>query len=285
MCASVGATALCVAGLLATPPAPRRPRGRSGPAARRRRRSTRGARTRRREAHTAVRPSSPASPRSASSSAAPDDRRDVRVGQRLQAPDAQPRQQRRVDLEVRVLGGGADQRDRAVLDVGQQRVLLRLVEAVDLVDEQHGAPTVQREPLLGRGDRERTSATPDITAESVWNSAPTASARRRASVVLPVPGGPHRSIDGEVAPVDRRAAGRAPRRDAPGPRTPRASAAHPRRERLALRRRPEEGLGSGATGATAGAGPARPPWAARPSPAGAGVPRGVAEAGPGAACW
>src|SRR5690349_10623577 len=41
----------------------------------------------------------------------------------------------------------------------------------------------------------RTSATPLITAESVMNSAPIASARIRASVVLPVPGGPHSSSD------------------------------------------------------------------------------------------
>ena len=45
------------------------------------------------------------------------------------------RQQSRVELEARVLGGGADERDRAVLDVWQEAVLLGAVEAVDLVDE------------------------------------------------------------------------------------------------------------------------------------------------------
>jgi hypothetical protein len=44
-----------------------------------------------------------------------------------------------VEFEARVLRGGADQGDRAVLDVGQEAVLLGAVEAVDLVDEQQGA--------------------------------------------------------------------------------------------------------------------------------------------------
>ena len=46
------------------------------------------------------------------------------------------RQQRAGEREGRVLGGRADQGDRAVLDLGEQAVLLRAVEAVDLVDEQ-----------------------------------------------------------------------------------------------------------------------------------------------------
>jgi hypothetical protein len=44
-----------------------------------------------------------------------------------------------VHLEERVLGRGADERDEPVFDAGQQRVLLRLVEAVDLVEEQDRA--------------------------------------------------------------------------------------------------------------------------------------------------
>ena len=49
------------------------------------------------------------------------------------------RQQRRVDLERRVLGGRADEGEEARLDVRQEGVLLRLVEAVHLVDEEHRA--------------------------------------------------------------------------------------------------------------------------------------------------
>jgi hypothetical protein len=58
----------------------------------------------------------------------------------LERVDPAAREQRRVDLEGRVLGGGADQHDGALLDVGQERVLLGLVEAVDLVHEQDRAP-------------------------------------------------------------------------------------------------------------------------------------------------
>ena len=50
----------------------------------------------------------------------PDDGPDVVVGQRLEAPDPQPRQEGAVHLEVRVLGRRPDQGDRAVLDVGQE---------------------------------------------------------------------------------------------------------------------------------------------------------------------
>ena len=67
--------------------------------------------------------------------------------ERLELVDLRARQQRRVDLEVRVLRRRADQRDDALLDRGQQRVLLRLVEAVDLVEEQDRALAVRAEPL------------------------------------------------------------------------------------------------------------------------------------------
>ena len=57
------------------------------------------------------------------------------------------RDQRRVDLEVRVLGRRADQRDQPVLDRRQQRVLLGLVEAVDLVEEEDRRPSAAAQPL------------------------------------------------------------------------------------------------------------------------------------------
>ena len=41
----------------------------------------------------------------------------------------------------------------------------------------------------------RTSATPDMTAESAISGSPTAAASRRAKVVLPQPGGPHRMTE------------------------------------------------------------------------------------------
>ena len=57
----------------------------------------------------------------------------------FEAEHAAARQEGGDDLEGRVLGGGPDQSHRAVLDVRQDGVLLRLVEAVDLVDEKDRA--------------------------------------------------------------------------------------------------------------------------------------------------
>ena len=68
------------------------------------------------------------------------ERLDVIVAERPQLVDLGAGQQRRVDLEEGVLGGGSDQRHEAVLDGGKQRVLLCLVEAVDLVEEKDGPP-------------------------------------------------------------------------------------------------------------------------------------------------
>ena len=65
--------------------------------------------------------------------------RDLFVVEGVQHEDARAREQRRVDFERRVLRRRADQRDRAVLHVRQDGVLLRFVEAMNFVDEQHGA--------------------------------------------------------------------------------------------------------------------------------------------------
>src|SRR5256886_6140363 len=51
-------------------------------------------------------------------------------------------------LEARVLGRGADQRDDPVLDPGQERILLRPVEPVNLVAEENRAAAFVLEPLL-----------------------------------------------------------------------------------------------------------------------------------------
>ena len=136
---------------------------------------------------------------SASSSAAPrrTTARSVSARVRLELVDLRPREQRRVDLEVRVLGRRADQRQQAVLDAGQQRILLRLVEAVDLVEEEDRPPAARAEPFarLLRAPA-RTFATVAETAESSSNSAPVVCATIRASVVFPEPGGPNRISDG-----------------------------------------------------------------------------------------
>ena len=104
-------------------------------------------------------------------------------------------QQRPVELEAGVFGGGADEDDRAGLDVGQERVLLSPVEPVDLVDEQQRAL-----PALPPSSRRcaawntfRRSATPENVADSGSNARFVFSVRSRAMVVLPQPGGPHNS--------------------------------------------------------------------------------------------
>ena len=81
-----------------------------------------------------------------------DERAQLGLAERLEAHHLAARQQRGVDLERRVLRGRADERDRARLDVRQERVLLRLVEAVDLVEEQDGALAVLGQARLGLGD-------------------------------------------------------------------------------------------------------------------------------------
>ena len=61
--------------------------------------------------------------------------------------DPQARQERGVDLEVGVLGRGADEGHDAVLDVRQQGILLGLVEAMDLIDEEDAGRATAVDPL------------------------------------------------------------------------------------------------------------------------------------------
>ena len=104
--------------------------------------------------------------------------RDERLlAERLEAEHLAAREQRRVDRERRVLGGGADQRDRARLDVGQEGVLLRLVEAVDLVDEEDGALAAVVAPLLRRARRSRGA--PGCSPSTAENGTKTALVRAR----------------------------------------------------------------------------------------------------------
>ena len=74
------------------------------------------------------------------------------LGEPVQDVDAAAREQCPVHLEGRVLGGRAHQHDRALLDVGQEGVLLRPVEAMDLVDEEDRAPAAAGPFDVGLGD-------------------------------------------------------------------------------------------------------------------------------------
>ena len=124
----------------------------------------------------------------------PDNRRDLVVGQRLEAIDPQAREQGRVHLEVWVLRRGADERDGAFFDMRQQSILLSLVEAVDLVDEEDGLAAVEAEPVTGLHDEGAHLCHAAHDGGDRDQRAPTASARTRARLVLPLPGGPQRRI-------------------------------------------------------------------------------------------
>ena len=65
-------------------------------------------------------------------------------GQRGEHIDRGARQQGRIHLEARVLGGGPHEDEQTAFHMRQQRVLLAFVEAMDLVDEQQGlAPALR----------------------------------------------------------------------------------------------------------------------------------------------
>ena len=82
---------------------------------------------------------------------APQDRRRVGFGERLQHEHLRSREQGRVDLERRVLRRRADEDDVARLDPRQEGVLLGLVEPVNLVDEEDGAAAPGTPRTLGPG--------------------------------------------------------------------------------------------------------------------------------------
>ena len=79
--------------------------------------------------------------------------RHILRGQGLQGEYPAPGQERRVDLKGRVFRGGADEYDRAVFHVGENHVLLRLVEPVNLVHEQDGRLPVKGPPFLRSRNR------------------------------------------------------------------------------------------------------------------------------------
>ena len=68
--------------------------------------------------------------------------------ERFQYVDRRAREQRADDLERRVLGGGADERQQAPLHERQESILLRLVEAMHFVDEEDRVPPRLRQRRL-----------------------------------------------------------------------------------------------------------------------------------------
>ena len=69
--------------------------------------------------------------------------------ERLESEQRGSAEQRRIDLEERILGGGADQDEQSALDRGQQCVLLRLVEPMHLIEEQDRALAPLPETIVG----------------------------------------------------------------------------------------------------------------------------------------
>src|SRR5271157_2882566 len=69
-------------------------------------------------------------------------RDDLLFGQLLEHIDAAAREQRSIDFEGGILGGRADEPNATLFDVWQEGVLLRLVEAMNFVDEDDGARAV-----------------------------------------------------------------------------------------------------------------------------------------------
>ena len=85
----------------------------------------------------------------------------------------------------------ADQTDHAALHIRQQHVLLRLVEPVDLVDEQDRLPGPRSDiRLAAPAITRRMSATFDSTPLSRSKWLRVCRAMICASEVFPVPGGP-----------------------------------------------------------------------------------------------
>jgi len=114
---------------------------------------------------------------------------------RCEDEDLAAREQGAVKLEGRVLGGGADQHDGAVLDIGQEGVLLGAVEAVDLVDEEQGALAADA-PLLGRVEDLASSATPEKDGrDRLEMQIPSSRRGGGRSSSCRRPGGPHRIIE------------------------------------------------------------------------------------------
>ncbi len=78
-------------------------------------------------------------------------RQSLQIGERqaFQHQHLRAGQHSGVQFETRVLGGGTDQKDRAILHMRQEPILLRLVETVDFVDKQK-RPLPLPPPHLGR---------------------------------------------------------------------------------------------------------------------------------------
>ena len=94
----------------------------------------------------------------------------------VQHEDLATREQGAVQLEGRVFGRGADEDHGAVLDIGQEAVLLGAVEAVDFVDEQQRPLPCRRagpwRPRRSCADRRRRRTRPTAARNADWCDRP-----------------------------------------------------------------------------------------------------------------
>src|SRR5688572_30383706 len=76
----------------------------------------------------------------------------VILGEGAQFENLRARYERRVDEKKRIVGGGANEANDAALDIGQEDVLLRFVEAMNFVDEQNCGLTGVLETIVRGGE-------------------------------------------------------------------------------------------------------------------------------------
>src|SRR6266481_7567943 len=72
--------------------------------------------------------------------------------ERLEPKDLRARDERAVHIEKRIVGGRANQAEISSFDIGQENILLRFVEVVDLVDEQDRLLSRCAATIRRRGD-------------------------------------------------------------------------------------------------------------------------------------
>ena len=133
-----------------------------------------------------------------------DDQLEVAGAQRLQPEQQRAAHQGRVHGEERVLGGRPDQHHRAVLDPGQQGVLLALVEAVDLVDEQDAPAPQGAEPLAGRGQQRPHVLDPGAGRRQLLEMGPGGLGDDVGQGGLPRPGRPPQDHRPQLVGLDQR---------------------------------------------------------------------------------
>jgi hypothetical protein len=115
-------------------------------------------------------------------------RHNVLGGDGLELKHRGAAEQRRVDVKIRVFGGGGDKGDFAVFNELQQRLLLLLIEY--WISSRYSNTPLGAISVSSRAMTALMSAVPAVVPLSLTSSRSVVSAMMRASVVLPMPDGP-----------------------------------------------------------------------------------------------